>query len=183
VLEDTVTLEVVPFIELQLEHEFVGDCFSRPQVLVRNKTKTMADETYRIDFGDGYSTDQAEATHAYLEDGTYTIRLTGIKEFCVYEKQVTLPVYTLLVPNVITPDDTPGFNDKFIIQYGEKGRTPADAGLKVDLKIYNRWGTKVYEAFDYQYDWAGEEVDGGVYYYRVLLSDQVVCKSWIHVLK
>jgi hypothetical protein len=183
VLEDTVTLEVVPFIDLQLEHEFVSDCFSRPKILVRNKTKVLADETYRIDFGDGNSTDQTEVIHEYTEDGTYTIRLAGIKEFCVYEKQVTLPVYTLLVPNVITPGNSPGYNDIFTIQYGEKGRTPADAGLKVDVKIFNRWGTKVYEGFDYQYDWAGDDVDGGVYYYLVFIADQAVCKSWIHVLK
>ena len=182
-LSDSVKLTVVPGIDLKLEYEFISDCFSRPQILVRNKTEAKPDETYLFDFGDGFTSDLNEIIHTYENDGDYLVRLIGNKSFCVYEHTVNLPVYTLFVPNLITPDGTFGFNDKFTIQYGAKGKTPSTVGLKLGVRIYNRWGDKVFESADYQYDWTAKNVDGGVYYFIVTLEDQAVCKSWIQVVK
>jgi gliding motility-associated-like protein len=66
-----------------------------------------------------------------------------------------------LIPNVFTPngDET---NDEFF---------PTNASLKtIDCKIYNRWGTLVYEITSPQQRWdgrttSGEECSTGVYYY------------------
>ncbi|MBX2945040.1 MAG: gliding motility-associated C-terminal domain-containing protein [Cyclobacteriaceae bacterium] len=181
--KDTVDIEVVPFIDVQFDYKLVPDCISRSQVYVVNKTEQKADENYLIDFGDGNTTDLPEAIHAYNQDGAYTLKVTGIKEFCVYEKQVTLPIYTILAPNVITPESTPGQNDRFVIQYGAGGKTPADAGLTVGLTIHNRWGGKVFESANYQYDWSAKDLDAGIYYYTVTIGDQALCKSWLHVVK
>jgi hypothetical protein len=183
VLKDTVKLEVVPSIDLQFEYEFITDCFSRPQLLLRNKTIGLADENFMLDFGDGFTSDLPEVIHEYQQDGNYSIRLLGQKEFCVYEKLVTLPLFTFLVPNVITPEGPLGYNDSFTIQYGDKGKTPASAGLKVGVKIFTRWGVKVFESADYQYNWAAKDQDNGVYYVVVSLENQTLCKSWIHVVK
>ncbi|MBL7843205.1 MAG: PKD domain-containing protein [Cyclobacteriaceae bacterium] len=182
-VKDTVNIEVVPFIDVKMEYGFVTDCFSRPQVFLKNKTEQKADENYLLDFGDGFTTDLPEYVHTYSQDGTYTVKVAGIKEFCVYEQQATLPVYTILVPNVITPESTPGQNDRFVIQYGSGGKTPADAGLTVGLTIHNRWGGKVFESPNYQYDWSAKDLDAGIYYYTVTIGDQAFCKSWVHVVK
>lgn len=182
-VKDTVDIEVVPFIDVKMEYGFVTDCFSRPQVFLKNKTEQKADENYLLDFGDGFTTDLPEYVHTYSQDGTYTVKVAGIKEFCVYEQQATLPVYTILVPNVITPESTPGQNDRFVIQYGSGGKTPADAGLTVGLTIHNRWGGKVFESANYQYDWSAKDLDAGIYYYTVTIGDQAFCKSWVHVVK
>ena len=181
--KDTVDIEVIPSIDVQMEYNLVTDCFSRPQVFLKNNTVQKADENYLLDFGDGFTSDLPELLHTYQEDGTYTVKVLGVKEFCMYEKQVTLPVYTILVPNIITPEVTAGQNDRFTIQYGAKDSTPADAGLKVGLTIHNRWGTKVFESADYQYDWTAKDLDTGIYYYSVTIGDQAICKSWVHVVK
>lgn len=186
-LKDTVNIEVVPFIDVNWEYEFITDCISRPEVLVRNLTDTNPDELFLFDFGDGTTTDLPEVKHTYQQDGTFTMRLTGVKEFCVYEKLIDLPIYSMTVPNVITPEITAGQNDVFTIQYGNPenfpGQTPADVGLKVSLKVYNRWGKLVYESSDYQYDWSADDLDAGVYYYTLTIGDQATCKSWLHVVK
>ena len=140
VKRDTVQLNVVPEIDLKLEYNLVTDCFSRPSVRMQNNTKAKPDETFLFDFGDGFTSDGEEVTHAYEQDGEYSLKLTGVKEFCVYEQNIELPIFTLLVPNVITPGITEGYNDRFIIQYGDVNRTPAHAGLKVGITIVNRWG-------------------------------------------
>ena len=181
--QDTVQLNVVPVIDVKLEYKFITDCFSRPSVLLRNNTKANPDETFLFDFGDGFTSDAQEATHDYQQDGEYVLKLLGVKEFCVYEQSIELPIFTLLVPNVITPGITGGYNDRFIIQYGDINQTPAHAGLKVGITVLNRWGVSVFESSDYQYDWAAEDVDAGIYYYHITIGEYAVCKSWVHVIK
>jgi hypothetical protein len=90
----------------------------------------------------------------------------------------------MLIPNVITPRVKDDANDKLTIQLGnEAGITPADYGYKTSLSIFNRWGEKVYESADYQYDWDGANLAGGIYYYEVSVDDHATCKSWIHLVK
>lgn len=187
ILKDTVNIEVVPFIDVKWEYGYITDCTSRPDVFVRNLTDAKPDELFLFDFGDGTTTDLPEVKHTYQQDGTFTMRLTGVKDFCVYEKLVTLPIYSMLVPNVITPETSAGQNDVFTIQYGDAeifpGQTPADAGLRVSLNVYNRWGKKVFGSSDYQYDWSAKDLDAGIYYYTLTIGDQATCKSWLHVVK
>jgi hypothetical protein len=181
-LQDSVLLEVVPSIDLKFSYEYVTDCFSRPQLKVKNETIQQSDETFVLDLGDGFTTDLPEILHSYQNDGQYTVRLVGNKSFCVYEQAFTVPVYTLKVPNIITPG-SPGYNDVFTIQYGEAGQTPADIGIKTELKIYNRWGDLVYESADYQYDWSAQGLESGIYYFNLTLENQSVCRSWLQVVK
>lgn len=180
---DTVQLNVVPFIDLRFDYRFVTDCFSRPSIQLQNKTRSKADEMYIFDFNDGFTTDANEVIHAYEEDGDYVIKLSGVKEFCVYEKSIELPVYTLKVPNIITPGKADAVNDTFFVQYGEDMRSPEAAGIQVNLKVFNRWGVKVYESADYRNDWGGEGVETGIYYYHVTLGEYATCKSWLHIVK
>jgi hypothetical protein len=182
-LKDTVQLNVIPELEIKLEYELLVDCFSRPSIHMQNKSKGDADDIFFFDFGDGSTSDATEITHSYEADGDYTIRLVGVKEFCVYEESHEIPFYTILVPNVITPGGSEGENDFFVIQYGEAGKTPADAGLTVQVKVFNRWGRKVYESSDYKNDWAAKDLEPGIYYYHVTIGNQATCKSWIHVMK
>ena len=61
------------------------------------------------------------------------------------------------VPNVLTPNND-GVNDIFIIDYINL----YDAR---ELTVFNRWGTPVYQSSDYQNDWDGGNLAGGVYFY------------------
>jgi gliding motility-associated-like protein len=103
-----------------------------------------------------------------------------VRDGCVYEKDVPMPIYTLMVPNVITPDEYPE-NNNFNVLYGGVAITTAQ--LKVELKIYNRWGKLIYENQNYNNDWAGANVEAGVYYYELKAENETTCKGWVSVLK
>ncbi|QOI98576.1 MAG: gliding motility-associated C-terminal domain-containing protein [Flammeovirgaceae bacterium] len=183
VKKDTVQINVVPGIDLKMQYEFITNCFSRPAIRLTNNTNQQPGETYFFDFGDGFTSDQPTANHAYDFDGFYGVKLVGVKETCVYEQVVTVPIFTLKVPNVITPEDTPGDNDTFFVQYGEALQSPADFDIPVRLKVFNRWGRKVYESNDYRNTWAAKDLDSGIYFYEVKVGDYATCKSWVHVIK
>jgi hypothetical protein len=108
---------------------------------------------------------------------------------CIVEKTISVPVFTMTVPNIITPGVAEGINDKFLIQFGRENKgqndiqTPRDYGLRVAVFIYNRWGKIVYETQDYQYDWSGDGLPSGVYYYEVKVEGYPACKSWINIMR
>jgi gliding motility-associated-like protein len=178
VRKDTVDVAVIPGIDLKFEYERIYDCINRPVLSVTNLTETEA-QTF-FDFGDGTSSDLEAAQHTYEDDGTYLLRLIGVREGCVYERVEPIPIYTLIVPNVITPDEYPE-NNNFNVLYG--GVSIATAQLKVELKIYNRWGKLIYENQNYNNDWAGANVEAGVYYYELKAENETTCKGWVSVLK
>lgn len=184
VTKDTIKVNVIQKIDPQFDLFREGECLSIPGVYVRNRTEDADDAEMFFEFGDGESSDVPELSHRYEEEGVFEVKLTGRREFCVYEKSVTIPVFTVIVPNIITPEEHDGRNDTFVVQYGRvPGVTPADFGLKVSLVVYNRWGKKVYESEDYQYDWAGDGLPSGVYYYDVSVDSFEPCRSWLHLLK
>lgn len=184
VRKDTVRINVVPGIDPDFEWRKESDCLARPDIRVRNLTDSLqsADLLF-FDFGDGITTDHVEEEHSYEDDGVYAIRLVARRQFCVWEKTVSVPVFEMLIPNVITPG-TPGDNDVFTIRYGRtEGVTPGDYGFKVAVKIYNRWGGLVYESNDYRYDWSGQGLEAGIYYYEVSVAGHATCKSWLQLIK
>lgn len=75
----------------------------------------------------------------------------------------------LRIPDIITPNND-GFNDKLIIN--------RSSNTRVSLKIFNRWGSIVYQNPDYKNDWDGNSTNGvagnrlpqGTYYYLVEMT-------------
>ena len=179
--KDTIKIRVIPGIDLQFEASKIHDCYSRPKVQVTNLTDPEED-TF-LDFGDGATSDFPQEVHDYQKDGMYSIRVVGKKEFCVYDKEITLPFYDLRVPNVITPDQSLNSNDTFKIRYGDPDKTTSDAGIKVSLIIYNRWGKKLLENPDYKNDWSAEGLAAGTYYYEADIEGEDVCKGWVQVIR
>lgn len=185
VVLDTVQISVIPQIELQFDVVRDGECLARPGVRVINTTQDAEDAQMIFNFGDGSTSELSEDTHQYVADGTYRVSLTGIREFCAYEQLKDVFIYTLTIPNVITPAQEDGDNDSFIVRYGpvSEGKTPADYGLKVSLIIYNRWGKKIFETKDYQYNWSGDGLAAGIYYYDVEVEGHSPCRSWVHLVR
>lgn len=183
--EDTVQLNVIPTIAPTFEWDQSAECFARPSVRVLSTTDSLwQDDHLYFDFGDGVTSDDTDITHEFEKDGVFNVKLILVRDVCVTEQVVQLPVFPLKIPNVITPGKKDAANDNFVIQYGSiAGVTPADYGFKTSVTIYNRWGVTVYHADDYQYDWDGDGVEGGVYYYEVTVQDHATCKSWIHLIK
>jgi hypothetical protein len=183
VRKDTVQVVVLDSVDAKWLHELKGSCFDRPSVYVQNISSPADDVTYRFDFGDGTGTDENEAEHLYEKDGVYSLRFVAQKKFCAFEETVQVPVYTLVVPNVFTPEGSPGLNDEFTIGFGENLLTAEEAGQKIQLTVVNRWGVSVYGSDDYKNDWDGRGLEGGVYYINIKVGALASCKGWVHIVK
>ncbi|MCW5912332.1 MAG: gliding motility-associated C-terminal domain-containing protein [Cyclobacteriaceae bacterium] len=177
--KDTVHVRVIPGVELDFSLSKMYDCFNRPTIAVENLLPA-ADEQVFFDFGDGNTSDREQALHTFQQDGTYAVKLVGVKETCVYEKVMSVPVYELKVPNVITPDEFPE-NNQFVIQYG--GNKLSASGFAARVVIVNRWGKKVFESNNYQDDWDAGNVEAGMYFYEIRIPGEAVCKGWLQVIK
>lgn len=80
------------------------------------------------------------------------------------------------VPNVITPNGD-GFNDYFVID-------KISLYPKNYLLILNRYGQSVYEKSNYQNEWDGANLSGGVYYYQFTTTKyNRVLKGFIHLIQ
>lgn len=183
VKKDTVEVAVVDSVDIKWQHSFRADCLERPTIVVQNLTPSADDVTFLFDFGDGITSNATEAEHVYQEDGTYLLKFIVQNKMCLYEESVEIPVYGLLVPNVFTPEASPGFNDHFEIGFGKDAIPPSDIGIPIQLIVVDRWGKKVFESEDYRNDWDGGNLASGVYYVHLRVGDLANCKSWIHIIK
>ncbi|QTN38045.1 gliding motility-associated C-terminal domain-containing protein [Cryomorphaceae bacterium] len=94
-----------------------------------------------------------------LGPGDYDLEVED-EEGCSSRERITLTDElegcTIQVPNVFSPNGD-GNNDVFIIQ-GLAGRLNT-------FRVYNRWGTKVYDRINYLNDWSPRDLSEGTYYY------------------
>jgi gliding motility-associated-like protein len=183
VVHDTVTIDVIPKIEPVFSATRKPTCFERPEVTLENLSDSLwtTDNTYFI-LGDGTTSESPVIEHSYESDGLYSVTMVMERMGCSYERTQAVPVFTLNIPNIITPDGD-GKNDFFFIQYGKELTSPADYGYASSLLVYNRWGRVVYESGDYQNDWNASGLSNGVYYFEIRIDEHATCKSWIQVIR
>ncbi|MDT0644384.1 HYR domain-containing protein [Zunongwangia sp. F363] len=123
--------------------------------------------------------DQGIIDPAQLQVGSYTFEYqtegdcssTTEVTVSINDDCVVLPCSIGDVRNSITKAVTPnndGINDTFSIDFAN------ECGFVYDVKIFNRWGAKVYEAKDYQNNWDGfatnsftssNQLPAGTYFY------------------
>jgi gliding motility-associated-like protein len=130
---------------------------------------------YRWDFGDGTPVStEINPTHVYTtaRPQPYQATLTALYGTGC-EETITLPVRTLGLPNVLTPNGD-GLNDTF---------RPYVTTDPVTLEVFNRWGRKVYEQANYTDGWGGADVPAGTYYYHITSPSGESWKGWFDVVK
>lgn len=81
----------------------------------------------------------------------------------------------IFIPNIFTPNYD-GINDIFEIK-------KLELYPENNLKIYNRWGTLVYQTNNYNGTWDAKTVSDGVYYYVFEVNFQKTIKGWIEVIR
>jgi hypothetical protein len=183
VRKDTVQVDVVEKVDLNWQHHINGDCDGLPSVLVQNLSPDVEDVMFSFDFGDGTTSQESQFEHVYKKEGEYSLKFHAQKKFCSFEETVQLPIYELLVPNVFTPEVSPGYNDNLAIQFGPDLVVPTDAGLKVQVIVTDRWGKKVFESQDYKNDWRAPGLASGVYFVHLEVGDLATCKTWLQIMK
>jgi gliding motility-associated-like protein len=130
-------------------------------------------------FGDGSPVSVLQnPTHTYAMPGTYNVCLIICGQACPdticynYEVQPT----EVIAPNVITPNGD-GKNDTLVFRNLEYFPNSV-------LRIYNRWGSLVYDSPNYQNDWTGGKVSDGTYYYVLYITEkQEEQKGFVEVLR
>ncbi len=131
-------------------------------------------------FGDGGTSSIQNPTHIYQSLGYFNVILivenaNGCRDTISREYFV---ISELIIPNVFTPNGD-GFNDLLVIENLEF--------FDNNLKIYNRWGTKIFEKENYKNDWDGDSVSDGTYFFILevkLMDDSIEThKGTISILK
>lgn len=122
------------------------------------------------DFGDGTFSNELNPIHTYVNPKNYyLVSQTVTYPFgCVYVKYLNLNIekgYFIVVPTAFSPNNRDGLNDTF--------RPITKALKKVQLNIYDTWGSLVYsETGDVIVGWNGKikgvEAENGNYYAKVI---------------
>lgn len=121
-----------------------------------------------------WSTGDKTPTLAISSPGTYSVAVDQ-GQLCPAVVEYTIKTTQAgRMPNIITA------NGDALNAYL---KVPATYGVP-QLKVYNRWGSLVYETTSYHNDWGGTNVPPGVYYYLV---SQPLCdlklKGWVEVVR
>jgi gliding motility-associated-like protein len=120
--------------------------------------------------GDISNETAANPTVSPYSIGTFEYTVMGTQGDCVVEELVTVVVQPNVIPgNIITPNDD-GINDEWYIFLLD------ETYEKVDIKVFTRWGQKVYQSIGYDYErlWDGtndgKKLPAGAYYYVIELN-------------
>lgn len=165
----TVTVNVVPAIHVDVKIERPDLCHGSREIAIKNNSENVLNTTWML--GDGTLIETGIGNYEFPADGEYVLNGRLENQKCVEDISIPVTIKKLNVPNVLTRNED-GKNDKLVIT----------SALPVDLTIYTRWGTKVFEEENYQNDWRGEGLVSGVYYYEVVLESKEVCTGWVHLL-
>ncbi|MDW8410326.1 MAG: PKD domain-containing protein [Flavobacteriales bacterium] len=141
----------------------------QPHIQVVNQSTGYS--TLFWDFGDGTTSTLEAVQHTYQNPGEYKVTLVATNEYGCQDDTTALvtvsPDVTLYIPNTFTPGNSDGLNDAFSVK-----------GMGITqfrISIFDRWGEKIFESFDFHFRWdgryKGESVPQGTYVYRVEAVD------------
>lgn len=128
-------------------------------------------------FGDSsaISTVENPIQHPFPGYDSYEVMLAvqSASSFCVDTIRKILEFPEIIFPNIITPNND-NLNDILKIK-----------GLKfgIGLKIYNRWGKKIFETEDYLHNWNAENIPDGMYFYEFFDKNNQITKGWMQILR
>ncbi len=132
-LADTTVLNHLPDWRINVYNQLTDFEYMLEEATVSFVSTSQYIDSLRWDFGDGYTSAQAEVTHTYTADGTYEVSLTTYQHGCKQEKTVSIEVDHLSVPaferhkSMVYPNP---FATEFVIQSYQGG----------DIRLFNLLG-------------------------------------------
>lgn len=109
--------------------------------------------------------------------GSYTVHFTMTETACQATPPQTLSATfkvrsqeetPFLPANIFTPNQD-GQNDYFELPNLPRNYCGSSFAA---IRIFNRWGTQVYESKDRDFKWSGKDMADGVYFYHIYYSDK-----------
>ncbi|GAB4338267.1 MAG: hypothetical protein OHK0038_16950 [Flammeovirgaceae bacterium] len=168
--EKQVTVNVVPDFTVDFDYSLSTPCGELPILKVNNKSNGVEKYTWKI--GSKTFENAIPDNYQLEEEGNVALTLIGEKQGCFEEKTIMLSINRTIPPNVFTPNGDK-INDTFEIPSNKTGWK---------LKIFNRWGEKLYESDDYKNDWDGKEFSDTEFFYHILSPDGDECKGYVRKL-
>ncbi len=132
---------------------------------------TILNHSTNYFFGDGATSTQTNVTHTYQSTGEFNYSLIASTQFgCADTINGIIYIDDIgnnYVPNIFTPNGD-NVNDNFFL----KGNNISSS----NMKIFNRWGSIVFETDDAKTGWNGiiqnnkKTADDGVYFYLIEIT-------------
>lgn len=131
-------------------------------------------DSVQWDFGDNQSSQAFSPVHVYQRTGNYRVKLRAWSEnLCydslIYALKIVEPKGKIIFPNAFTPNPNGPSNGYYSqAEMSNDVFFPVATGIvEYHLKIYNRWGVKLFESRDINRGWDGyyneRMLDEGVY--------------------
>lgn len=130
-----------------------------------NHSQGAVNYYYHFDDGYNYSFEESPSQKFYFSGDRYVYMIATSDKGCTdtaYQK-IYIEPFSVFIPNSFTPD-----SDEFNQHFEAKMWLEP---FEWELRIYNRWGTMIFESFDYKAIWdgtyTGEKVPSGMYNYTL----------------
>ena len=173
-----VTLEAAEQFSAVLGFDPPPPCGSDSLFINMAFTGTGADSiVWNMGNGDLFFTDSVN--YVYTEPGVYIVEMTAYDNVCNNVETISEtvpfagnPNTEVIIPNVFTPN---GDDKNDVLSF-----VNIDDTQDFSLRIYNRWGVKVFETSDASNHWDGKnkngkDMDEAVYYFEIVFTD--ICSS------
>ena len=147
---DTINVIINPLPNSDFTFDPQQTDLNNPDILFANLSSINI--SYQWNFGDGTIIENLNnINHTYQFSGEYDVSLISLNEFgCVdtiiYQIIIDPGGFDLFIPNTFTPNNDE-HNELFVI----KGRYIID----FNIKIFNRWGKKIFESDNIEKYWDG----------------------------
>jgi len=147
---DTINIIINPLPNSDFTFNPQPTDLNNPNILFSNISS--ANTSYEWNLGDGTIIENLNnINHIYLYSGEYDVSLISLNEFdcidtVIYQIIIDPGGFDLFIPNAFTPNNDE-HNELFVI----KGRYIID----FNIKIFNRWGKKIFESDNIEKHWDG----------------------------
>ena len=117
---------------------------------------------------------QGGSVFADLDSGLYLVVVQD-----AFGCEDTLTVYLekfseVRIPSIFNPNSDVENNRTFVVQ----------GMIEPEIKVFNRWGFKIFESSAYVNDWDGEKCSDGIYYYIVVnKADGEARTGYVHLVR
>ncbi len=150
------TIDILPSPKVDFDVPDIVEDLNTP-ILFTNLSRDG--NIYEWDFGDGNTSTDFSPTHTYDLPDTYDVTLIGkIGEGecsdTLTQQVLVFPPIKPIFPNAFTPNGD-GQNDVFL------GIDLIDGFGNFELRVFDRWGQKVFEAFNIDEFWNGRRFNEG----------------------